>query len=171
MKIRSVLLWLVVMFATLIAGCGDKGPWDGPYGVKQGISPDDLSKFAELKKLNDGNYTATSAPTPAAYVKGYQYLFSKKTGLCIIRVHSELSEPEVRSLASGLVKKYGQQTVISPTSKEDMAEWFWSKSTNKLPDNLARVTLYVITPKAVEELYEFENSDSCRKELGWAPLG
>lgn len=104
---------LVVLFASAcsIAACGDKNPsspkavenvvsaspapapapaplpaptkWDGPLGVKMGLTLADLEKAGlPLKQLQPGIYSSTTAPASNSKFESYTFLIGEKTGLC-----------------------------------------------------------------------------------------
>lgn len=59
--------------------------WDGPFGLRQGLTPADVGKVITIKKLADSSmYSADTLPmTDAAFVR-YGLTFSASSGLCAI---------------------------------------------------------------------------------------
>lgn len=101
-----------------------KGPWEGPFGVKMGISLDDLRGAVELKD-GDSKFTFESkqAPSPHDAFEVYLYTLTEETGLCKVaalgkpvttsRAGFELRS-EFASLQTALTERYGK-----PSTKYD----------------------------------------------------
>jgi len=59
--------------------------WDGPFGLRQGLTPAEVGKVVSIKKLADSSmYSADALPLPDAAFVRYGLTFSASSGLCAI---------------------------------------------------------------------------------------
>lgn len=95
--------------------------YEGPFGLKMGLSIEEIKKIASLSKINkeqsDLFYRIDAVPMPHPDFAIYSLQFSEKTGLCRIlaigkEIKSGSSGSEIKMnfyhLAESLTKKYGK---------------------------------------------------------------
>jgi len=75
---------LAVSLAAIAANAG-AAPWDGPFGLRQGLTPAEVGKVVTIRKLADSSmYSADTLPAPDAAFVRYGLTFSSSSGLCAI---------------------------------------------------------------------------------------
>lgn len=101
-----------------------RGPWEGPFGVKMGISLDDLRSAVDLK---DGEskftFESNKAPSPHDAFETYLYTLTEQTGLCkVAAIGKQVTtggagvelRGEFASYQTALTERYGK-----PSAKYD----------------------------------------------------
>ncbi len=95
-----------------------QGPWDGPLGVKMGLSADALRQSIQLKDSKDRfTYSATTAPNPHGAFDAYTFTAPPVAGLCQVTgigksvptgVFGSELKSEYMALKAALTEKYGK---------------------------------------------------------------
>lgn len=102
----------------------NKGPWEGPFGVKMGLTVDELRSAVELTE-GQGQFIwkSSSAPSPHDAFESYFYTITDDVGLCKIAAFGKTIntsgfgtelKSEYTTLQSALIERYG-----NPSSKFD----------------------------------------------------
>ncbi|MDR0457657.1 MAG: hypothetical protein LBH10_01300 [Burkholderiaceae bacterium] len=93
-------------------------PSDGPFGVRMGMTTEELGKFIKLKSDGDLRYDSDSAPIPHKLFSDYIYRIGNN-GLCSVKALSKTIESNsfgdgvkdaFSEISQPLVAKYGKPT-------------------------------------------------------------
>ncbi|WP_312964624.1 hypothetical protein [Stutzerimonas kunmingensis] len=156
-QMRAIAL---VVLALVLAGCSagaDEGPWDGPFGTKQGISPEQLSKHAKLteEKSADKNIrglTSMQAPLQSASFQEYTYKFGDVAGLC--SAAGLIAEGE----GGGVLRDAADRFGAPKTSDETIT---WTAETHVLDGGIRSIQLLLSGDEPRVIIYEFIASEDC----------
>ena len=98
----------------------DKGPWDGPFGLKMGINETELkAAISDIKTASPNIYSTEAPPKPHDAFETYHLVTSSSTGLCKISavgkdVPTSQFGDELRSahksIKDALTERYGKPT-------------------------------------------------------------
>lgn len=98
----------------------DKGPWEGPFGLKMGLSEAELlAALPDLKTVRPNFFSTTTPPKAHDAFESYSLITSAPTGLCkIAAVGKDISTSgfgdELKSahmsMKDALTEKYGKPT-------------------------------------------------------------
>jgi hypothetical protein len=143
-----------------LAGCIDKGPWDGPFGTKKGITKGQIEQFAKLELDGEsergGAFSSKQAPSMTEKADAYRYFIGKSSGLCRVDVEIEDVRSSGSTIAAKLAEKYGKP------EKDPNAEWgvVWSRDKYKLDNDIRsiRITFFGAEPN-VDALVQVEYMD------------
>jgi hypothetical protein len=168
--------------------------YDGPFGLQQGLTPDEVRAVAPLTPGDaPGMYSTPSVPAPHVAFESYVLGFSKKSGLCSISaIGKDITAgsygTEVISafedLESALKKKYGadkkydfassvmdepQFWMMALSNKDRTLSAIWDKeSKSNLPPSLSGIGLTAkstdIRTAYLTLRYEFANVEDCMAE-------
>lgn len=172
----------------------EKKVFDGPFGLKMGLTSAEVAKIIpSFIEKNDekGMASADTVPVPHSEFESYSFIFSEKSGLCVISgigkdIKSGSAGLEVKSafdsLDDALKEKYGNGKKFDFGSDRSPEFWmlhllqkdrflskYWDKTTKaKLSNNinsiLIRANSVRISEGFINIRYEFENVDDCIKE-------
>lgn len=168
--------------------------YDGPFGLKQGLTPDEVRAVTALTSGDTpGMYTAATVPSPHVAFESYVLGFSSKSGLCTITaIGKDITAgsygTEVISafddLESALQKKYGpdkkydfaggimddpQYWMMALSEKNRTLAAVWNKESKAtLPPSLSSIGLEArgsdINTAYINLRYEFSNVADCESE-------
>ncbi|MDP3115425.1 MAG: hypothetical protein Q8M98_11750 [Candidatus Cloacimonadaceae bacterium] len=108
---------LVAVMLLLLCGVTRSKPYDGPFGLKKGLTLAKLKKFdPNIEKIKEGVYQMRVVPTPHKSFVSYAVVVSPKTGLCKISCASKeifcnsygtQLKAEHESIRDALERRYG----------------------------------------------------------------
>ncbi|WP_208947926.1 hypothetical protein [Paracidovorax avenae] len=139
----------------------DKGPWDGPFGLKMGLTDDQLkAAVPDIHAAAANIFSTSSPPKPHDSFETYMLITSASTGLCKITavgktIQTSQFGDELRnahkSLKAALTEKYGQPIsdhdflkhgsmwneskywMMGLLKKDRIVATFWERKTDKNP--------------------------------------
>ena len=168
--------------------------YDGPFGLKAGLTLDEVRRVATLTASDvDGVYRSTDVPKPHPAFESYSLYFSTKSGLCAITsigkdIEAGQTGSEVRTefsgIEDGLTSKYGkgkrydfatglmdemQYWMIALSDKNRTLATFWAPdSGSTLPADISSISLQAhaldMSTGYVNLRYEFSNIEDCSNE-------
>ncbi|MBF8723964.1 MULTISPECIES: hypothetical protein [Pseudomonas] len=158
-------LAVLALATTMIYGCSDEGPWEGPAGTKMGLKREQIERHAILQKVGTNNvgalvYTSKQAPKLDAQADGYNYVFSKDDELCLVQMRFDRSNRSSEALMDELKARYGM-----PDQDDRVARGVvWSSRAFKLSDDLAEISSEFTgrEPRAALVSFWFANFDTCK---------
>lgn len=132
---------IMVVIALALAGCNDEGPWDGPYGLKSGLTEDQLGKIVTLteKEDHDSFYAMHSGSTPDYRIEdgNIYYGFNENGVLCGVSLSEEYSG-ETSDIFDYFVYRYGKP------DKKNSIEYIYPGNTEGLEDGISHISISVI---------------------------
>lgn len=164
----------IAALTLLISGCTDKGPWDGPFGLKSDLTHSQLDKLLEFKPVDkseinpksewgkaDGFDVYESKKLPDYKIEDGEawFYFNSSSLLCSVEITESMPYETVAPILEYLSTKYGQPEKIKgdlytyPTSKHDLGENVrqflinpWSSPVESI-DGWVNIKLEYITPE------------------------
>ena len=94
-------------------------PADGPFGLKMGMSQEEVERFAKLERKGATRFDSNGAPVPHPLFEDYIYRFGDGIGLCNVKAISKTIPTNVfgagakeafESISEPLEEKYGKAT-------------------------------------------------------------
>lgn len=148
-----VRLGMVALVAVALMGCEDKGPWDGPFGTKKGLTKEQLEQFAVLTELDPGSDSKVriydSPQAPDIELGGtYTYIVGKDKGLCLVIGFQVPAGKSIEYFKSryGAPEKHYELIDDDGRALEEFGS-IWSERTHKLGQGLHEVKIYSNRPE------------------------
>lgn len=98
----------------------DKGPWDGPFGLKMGLTIEQITAaIPDLKAATPHIYSTSEPPKPHDSFGNYLLLTSATTGLCKITAVGKIIQTSqfgdelryaYKNMKAALAERYGKPT-------------------------------------------------------------
>lgn len=118
-KLTSIALFISLAASAQVAAAPQ---WEGPFGLKKGLTQEQLASATKgLKLISPGYYTFDAAPATYPGVDQYLAVVGPKTGLCKVMAsfslrhvsaYGEDIKDQVSRLSEALTEKYGKPTRI-----------------------------------------------------------
>lgn len=133
------------VMALALTGCADAGPWDGPFGFKAGLSPDEVKSQVDIKPSDqeppNSDVTLYHGNSTAKYDGGGEtnvvYAFGKESGLCAVIVSEKLERGSMPGVIQYLVGLYGKPDLVSG------AKYVYPTKTTALPDDVLSMEVFI----------------------------
>jgi len=118
--IKKSALALTLLLSANVAVQAQEAKWDGPFGLKEGLSRAEIAKVVKIEKVgNTLSYTADKLPIPHPAFSWYALTISESVGLCAILAVSPTKPSDAfgdtlrqsfDALKDPLTLRYGKQT-------------------------------------------------------------
>lgn len=135
----------VAILAFFFSGCADEGPWDGPFGFKAGLSPDQVKSMVSIEPsdqeapsanvaLYNGKATAKYDGDDGTHVV---YAFGEKSGLCAVIVSEDFERGSMPGVIQYLVGLYGKPELVSGS------KYVYPTKTTALPEDVQSIEVFI----------------------------